>query len=109
MSSRKWFRRAFWAKNRMDRIAVGFHRFQLLARHAPERHRRLLERFDEDEVKVPPGCIEGLTDTAAKMRAAEKEMDGRGTEDVDFWAVVPVHASGRGAKIACLAPSVALR
>ena len=87
---------------------------------AQERNRRLLEQLSKDEFKVLLDQIDRLTDTAAQMLADEgsglKLRPGRlvlrspgeaGTQHFSGSADAP--RAGRDVKMACLAPSVALR
>jgi hypothetical protein len=41
---------------------------------AQERNRRLLEQLGQDDLEVLLGHIDRLTDTAAQMLAAEKDL-----------------------------------
>ena len=93
---------------------------------AQERNRRLLEALSKDDLEVLLGQIDRLTETAAQMLAAEKRFElnsarisgtERGTlalvggrrERATFRSYPDAGSAHGSVKIACLAPSVALR
>jgi hypothetical protein len=86
---------------------------------AQERNRRLLERLGKDEVRVLLDQNDRLTDTAARMLADEKDCTkiphGRANASASEAGAQHLLTSAgaprtwNDVKLACLAPSVALR
>jgi hypothetical protein len=68
------------------------------------RNQRLPEELGKEDVAVLPGHVDRLTDMAAKMPYAEKDLNWREFRRPKFR-----RRTAGGVKIACLAPLVALR
>jgi hypothetical protein len=71
---------------------------------APERNQRLLEELGKEEAAVLLGHVGRLTDVAAKMLQAAKDLNC-----YEFSRPKFRRGMAGGVKIACLAPLVALR